>query len=227
MRDLNLFISLCFTLLLLAGCDDKPKASIKVISTPTRVVVEFNGDAGDIAPFEIESDSTASDGKCVVLPEKWATHGELHPAYITKTGKLISAKKNLMANPIGEPLMPNGSVEAVVNIEDAGQYRIWIRAKFDNSCANSFHLGINTGAPLDKDGDGAFEENTPLVVSGTTYKRWKWYKSAEIAELKAGANSITIYNREDGIRIDQLICVQITEAPTTEYEPQGIESSVE
>lgn len=229
MRTIKIFGSLGFALLLFAGCEKKQKggATLQIISNPTRTVAELIGEAKDIAPFEIESDSTASGGQCIVLPEVWGSHGELHPAYITKDGVLISAKKNLSANPLGKELMPNGTISASIDIKTKGNYRIWVRAKFDNSCANSFHLGINTGAPLDRDGDGAYEVNTPFVISGTTYKHWKWYALNELMELNSGANSFKIYNREDGIRVDQIMCVEITDSPTSEYEPQGIETSSE
>ncbi|MHC4252972.1 MAG: hypothetical protein ACYS9X_27965 [Planctomycetota bacterium] len=198
-----------------------------VMADPIRIVVE--AEAAKIEkPFEIESDDACSGRKCVLLAERWASHGEIHPQYRTKAdGRPVSAKLKLGKNPIGKALVPNGMIEVRFDVKKAGRYAFWARSWFHCGCANSFHLTIDSDAPFDKDGDGEYDKNKPISVGGdATYKRWKWRRpKRRTFDLAAGAHVIRIYNREDGIRIDQVMLAEIPGPPIDPYEPSGMEKS--
>jgi len=76
----------------------------------------------------------------------------------------------------------------------AGLYILWIRAYWDDSCGNSVGVVINGGAPF--------------MIEDTTYLTWHWVRSPprlrQLA-LPAGRVRLELLNREDGIRIDQIL----------------------
>jgi hypothetical protein len=160
----------------------------------------------------------------VLLAEKWETHQELHPAFKTKDGGVPVSKDVLAENPAGSALVPNGSVKIPFEIAAAGRYAIWVRAFFHCSCADSFFFGIDTDMPVDTDGDGKYDQNSPEVIAGSTRGRWKWFEFSErTLVLSEGKHELVVYPREDGIRIDQFLFAEIPEPPLEPYVPQGIE----
>jgi hypothetical protein len=195
-----------------------------VFAEPARIVLE--AESGRIEPpFELDEDGAASAGRCVTLPEKWATKQELHPAYKTRDGgRPVSAKEELGLHPKGEALVPNGSVELPFELEKAGRYAVWVRAHFANSCANSFWLGVDAGTPVDTNGDGEYDENRPHQFGSSTYGRWVWVRRRGLVlDLAEGRHVVRLFNREDGIKIDQVLLAELASGPVEEYVPQGTE----
>ena len=220
---------LAVILLLGAACDREPRGQGEgppVFAEPVRIVVE--AESGSVeAPFEIASDGECSGGKCVVLAEKWATDGELHPAYRTREGgRLVSAKENLSDNPRGEALVPNGSVELPFRVEKAGRYSLHVRAWLHCGCGDTFFVNVDEPAPVDTDGDGTYDENAPYTFGASTHKRWKWVRKKGVTfDLAEGPHVVRIFNREDGIKLDQILLAEMAEGPVEPYVPQGIERS--
>lgn len=88
-------------------------------------------------------------------------------------------------------------------IERNGSYRLWLRARWSDSCGNSVAWGL--------------DEEEALRVAGNdqVYEAWHWVAAGEI-ELSAGTHTLTLMEREDGIALDQALL-------TTDlaYQPAG------
>ncbi len=223
-------------LLIIAGaaCDGKPSPGDGTRSTaggdggfefpaePERIVIE--AEAGVIgAPFQVEEDATVSGGKCVVLAEVWATHEELNPAFRTREGGEPVSKEGLAENPLGRALVPNGVVEVPFEVKKAGSYTFWTRAWFSGSCGDSFFFSVDEDPPVDTDGDGAYDERPPHMLSGSTHEKWKWFERRKVRfDLDQGPHVLRIYPREDGLRIDQVFFGEVLEGVDL-YLPQGTE----
>ncbi len=219
-----------------ASCDtrtpgpDGGPGGVIILEEPARIGIEAESAANDIAPFEVETAGGCSGGACLVLPEVWATKEELNPAFRTLDGAREVSLKSIADNPLGRSLVPNGTVELPFEVAKPGRYAVWVRAQFANSCANSFFLSIDEDAPVATDGDGRYDERAPETFGGTTYGRWLWFDRKVEGEslafdLSAGAHVIRIFNREDGIRIDQVLLAEAPDGPLDPYEPVGIENS--
>lgn len=215
-------------LLAIFGCTEKGQPPTQktgatlFLPEPTKIVLEV--ESGTVEPpFEIVEDPDCSGGRCVVLAEKWATDEELHPAFRTRDGRLVSAKEDLGRNPAGVELIPNGRIELQFEVKKPGLYVLWARAHFHCSCGDSFYVSVDGGEPVDTDGNGEYDVNPPFVLGGSTHGRWKWFElKAQKFELGTGQHTIRIYNREDGIKLDQILLVE-TPPPLDPYVPQGIE----
>ena len=95
------------------------------------------------------------------------------------------------------PDNPHGRAVLVVHVPADGDYTLWCRVWWEDECGNSFSIKINDTAPF------LFGENA-------TYKTWHWMRypvarTAKPITLKAGTNTLTVLNREDGVRLDQIV----------------------
>jgi hypothetical protein len=88
-----------------------------------------------------------------------------------------------------EPI--KGSATIKFSVPAAGDYTIWLRAWWMDSCANSTKIQI--------DDLPAFE-----IGQDTTYQVWHWVKFKRAMKLSAGAHTMVITNTEDGALVDQL-----------------------
>jgi len=218
------------------ACDEPPKGNgggkgggkgaVVVLPQAQRIVVEAESAKNAIAPFEVEENDECAGGKCLVLPEVWATKQELNPTFRVRGEKELVSMKKAKDNPLGKALVPNGAVELPFKITKAGRYNVWVRAWFANMCANSFYLSVDTDPPVDTDGDGKYDENPPHTLGGSTYERWRWatLRDREF-DLAEGGHVVRVFNREDGIRIDQVLFAEISDGPLPPYNPQGMERS--
>jgi hypothetical protein len=98
-----------------------------------------------------------------------------------------------------------GRVTYKFTVSEDGTYIFWARVWWLDSCGNSFTFSYNNGKKI-------------TLGNDNTYKRWHWKKSRIKLKLSKGEHTLTIFNREDGIKIDQLL---ITNDKL--YIPQGIE----
>jgi hypothetical protein len=196
---------------------------VPAVPEPARIVLE--AESGVVtAPFEVGEDAAASGGKCVVLPEKWATHEDLNPAFKTREGGKPVPREGLAENPLGSALVPNGTVEIAFEAKKAGRYLLWVRAWFDCSCGDSLFLNVDDDPPVDRNGDGTYDERPPYMIAGSTHGRWKWFALRKaVFELEAGPHVLRIFPREDGIKIDQVYLAEAPEGPMEPRVPQGIE----
>jgi len=89
--------------------------------------------------------------------------------------------------------------QAVFNVEVPadGAYTLWCRVWWEGECSNSFSVGV---------------DDRPAFLFGedATYKAWHWVKypvSRTVAPIKlvAGKHTLVFHNREDGVRLDQIL----------------------
>ena len=74
---------------------------------------------------------------------------------------------------------------------------LWCRVWWNGECSNSFTVKIDDQPPF-------------LFGEDATYKTWHWVRypvsrTAKPIDLTAGDHSLVLLNREDGVRIDQIL----------------------
>ncbi len=217
-------------LVALASCNGKPASNGKVddpgptFIDPERILLEI--ESGDVGmPFDLADDAECSGGKCAVLEEVWESDEELHPTFrLASDATKVVSLKGLKDNPLGEALVPNGTIEIPFTVKKAATYDLWVRAWVHCSCANSFDLSVDSPPPVDTDGDGKWDENVPYTFGHSTYARWKWVERRGVRfNLDEGPHVIRIFNREDGIKLDQVFMQELIGGAIEPYMPQGIE----
>ncbi|HEX9996798.1 MAG TPA: hypothetical protein VGB45_06620 [Abditibacterium sp.] len=81
------------------------------------------------------------------------------------------------------------------NVKKAGTYYLWARTFWANGCGNSILASVNGG-------DGK------ILGEDGTYDAWHWVGGRARVSLKAGVNTLTLKNRETGVRVDQFFLCQ-------------------
>ena len=214
------------------GSKTTGKAVITFAQEVPRVVTEAET-AKLEAPFVMIDDPAASGGKAIEIPEN-PDATELNPKSKTADGKPAEWEKVSKGEFAGQPLYPNGIARIPFTIKEDGEYVLWMRAYWLHGCANSLYFMIDPQKdPVDKDGNGTYDDEIiPTAFDGGgTYKIWHWVqygahgqnKKPETFKLSAGQHTIVIYNREDGIRLDQILFAGYSEG--NEYYPTGIEKN--
>ncbi len=97
-----------------------------------------------------------------------------------------------------------GSASYTINVKTPGTYYLWARTFWANGCGNSIAISVNGGSPITLGEDG-------------TYDKWHWVGGIARVNLKSGANTFKILNRETGVRVDQVFLSQ-----DGDYTPTGI-----
>jgi len=204
---------------------------ISFMDTPDTIVVEVEQGMVD-APMVVADDPAAGGSKCVFIPEG-PNETELNPKAHTEDGTPVFWKDVKESKYAGKALYPNGMAHVKFNVEEAGDYVLWMRAYWMHGCANSFYFLVDPdNDPVDKDGNGAYDDEVIPMEFGDadgTYKVWHWVRYGrkkaggrpETFRLDPGEHTIAIYNREDGIRLDQVLFVEYD--AENEYYPTGIE----
>jgi hypothetical protein len=158
---------------MLSGCGkaDPQAAFLVPLQPPAPPVASADGeqlmavaecvDAQLALPFVIRRDADASGSQAVVLSE----------------GAGTTAK--------------SGRISCSLQVPAAGEYAVWARVKWRDSCSNSMTIQL-PGQPQ------------RVVGEDSVYGTWHWVRAGK-AQLAAGANSIIISEREDGIGVDQLL----------------------
>lgn len=89
-------------------------------------------------------------------------------------------------------------------IPTSGWYRCWVRSWWQDACGNSLSVRLGNARPF-------------TIGQDAVYLRWHWVSFPNPVELHAGPLRLEIQNREDGVRVDQvLLC------PDLKFVPQGI-----
>jgi len=117
-------------------------------------------------------------------------------------GKFLEAPEG----PDHEEISVGGSAEYEFSVTTAGEYVLWIRKNWSGACGNSLLVKI---------------DDLPEVVFGEdgTYDTWDWALAVgRKFSLAPGAHTLTIKNREDGAKFDQILLTT-----DTKYVPVGIE----
>lgn len=142
-------------------------------------------------------------------------------AAVTRPVTVVTAP----AAPADEPVRKEASGQAYIEIAEGagkppevggdavwrfsageGEYIFWARVWWLDSCGNSLRIIIDGGRPF-------------LFGQDGTYKSWHWVKGMKV-KLTAGTHELKIENREDGVKVDQILL-----APDADYVPTGIEDT--
>ncbi len=82
-----------------------------------------------------------------------------------------------------------------VTVGQAGTYYLWSYINFPNGDGDSFYYGVN----------GSIPSESHKLSSYPNYDFWLWAKGPQSVQLQAGTNTVTIYAREKGMRVDMLL----------------------
>ncbi|NOY81988.1 MAG: hypothetical protein GXP31_13405 [Kiritimatiellaeota bacterium] len=104
-----------------------------------------------------------------------------------------------------DPDMKFGGMRFEVDIPRNMTCAVWMRVFWEGSCGNSIYYRHTDGTTLAVGNDG-------------TYDIWHWLKVPKSFRFKKGRNTFYVLNREDGVRLDQIVITG-----DLEYVPQGIE----
>ena len=78
-----------------------------------------------------------------------------------------------------------------LQVPAAGRYRLWLRCRWSDSCGNSLGVSLDATEPL-------------TVGQDALHHFWHWVDAGE-ADLQAGAQAVTVHEREDGVAVDQVL----------------------
>ena len=112
------------------------------------------------------------------------------------------------------PLLPKdfegdpGGLSFPLELAAEQRVKIWVRAYWGGTCANSCKLRLPPGS------------SPPFLVLGedAVYKRWHWVAAKQPVTLPAGEHRLEIEHREDHLALDQVLITS-----DLKYVPMGIE----
>ncbi|OGV39575.1 MAG: hypothetical protein A2X48_13140 [Lentisphaerae bacterium GWF2_49_21] len=129
----------------------------------------------------------AEDAKELKVPVKAVEVKDKAETAKTSGDKIIEIEQGA-----GEGSKVGGSAKYKINLKEEGTYYFWARCWWIDSCGNSFSLKIGDKPEFIMGNDG-------------TYKSWHWIKAKVSLKLDKGSYDLEIGNREDGIKIDQIL----------------------
>ena len=108
------------------------------------------------------------------------------------------------------PKLEKGFARFEIELPADGAYILWARVWWEGECSNSFMVQIDDAAPF-------------LLGENATYRTWNWvkYPVARMTppiRLKQGRHVLVFRNREDGVRLDQIVL-----SPNKRFVPVDIE----
>ena len=125
----------------------------------------------------------------------------------TASQQILEVLDNAGKPPEGkEPSMEYGGAVFQVEIPAAGQYKIWLNVWWEGSCGNTVNVQV---------GD---EKKSVTAGNDSAYEKWHWVEVPRIYQLQQGACRIAVLNREDGIKLDQILVTN-----DLKYVPEGKE----
>ena len=150
------------------------------------------GQAGDSVCFEAESMDGITEPMEIVDATNAPSGGTV------KVVKGASGDKYLQIA-IGKGKAPKAAGQAsfTLEVEKEGSYTLWCRVSWDGECSNSFTMTLNDGLPF-------------IFGEDATYNAWHWVKAPprlKQLNLSKGKHKLTVKNREDGVRLDQVLLV--------------------
>jgi hypothetical protein len=150
------------------------------------------GLAGDTVCFEAE----ALEG--ITEPMEVVDAAKMPSDDVSKAVQGASGDKYLQIA-IGKGKAPKVTCQAgfAFEVEKEGTYYLWGRVWWDGECSNSFFMTLDDGLPF------VFGEDA-------TYNAWHWVKAPprlKQLNLSKGKHKLTIKNREDGVRLDEILLV--------------------
>lgn len=95
------------------------------------------------------------------------------------------------------PKLEAGKASFTVELPEDGSFVLWCRVWWEGECSNSFTVNAD-------------DQPGFLFGEDATYKVWHWVKypvSRTVSPIKLvkGKHTLTFHNREDGVRLDQVI----------------------
>lgn len=111
------------------------------------------------------------------------------------------------------PAVMTGKAVITLNIPTENAYTIWCRVYWEGECSNSFNVQID-------------ERPVFLLGEDATFKTWHWVRypvtrTAAPVVLTKGSHTFTFLNREDGVRLDQILLSADKRFVPIELEPVG------
>jgi hypothetical protein len=105
-----------------------------------------------------------------------------------------------------DPDLKYGGATYELQIATPVSCKIWVRAWWEGSCGNTVCVRLG--------------ENGKILTVGNdgTYDAWHWLEVPGKFSLEKGTTTLYLLNREDGIRLDQILLTN-----DMEYFPQGVE----
>ena len=108
------------------------------------------------------------------------------------------------------PARNEGKAVYEIEISETGSYWLWARVWWNGECSNSFTVTIDDKTPF-------------LFGEDATYRTWHWVKypvsrMAKPVSLEKGRHTVVFANREDGVRVDQILL-----SSDRRFVPSGIE----
>ena len=149
--------------------------------------------ARDIVCFEAEATQS------IEAPMQQASFNENSAAEQRKVAEAASGKSYLeipqgKGNP---PEILTGKAEWKFSVAQDEDYFMWCRVWWVDSCGNSLSVSVDGAKPF-------------ALGQDATFKAWHWVKApARLTQLDLtkGPHTLKISNREDGVKIDQILLV--------------------
>jgi hypothetical protein len=174
----------------------------------SEVVLEAEGFSFDDV-WKVKQDGDASGGREAHIPEN-PDRSELNPRWKTSDGKPIPDTE--LSNYKDVKLVHNGVGSLDFQAPADGDYTLWMRMKGLHSCADSVDFSVDGGAET--------------MATTSTHRVWSWVQPRDEQtgeprrwRLAKGAHRMTLFNREDGTEVDQILFT------TSEVVPTGVKSA--
>jgi len=106
------------------------------------------------------------------------------------------------------PQVNEGEARLSFDLDQEGDYALWCRVYWLSECNSSFTMAVDDALPF-------------TFGKDATYNVWHWVKAPPRLKqltLAKGQHTLTIKNRQDGVRLDQVMFVL-----DKRYVPVGIE----
>lgn len=166
------------------------------------LLLDSHAMAGDKICFEAEDMEIISEPMALVDAAK-ASDKAVKGASEDKYLEISQGKGN-------PPKVTTGEAAFIFDVQMEGRYYLWCRVWWDDECGNSFTMRIDDALPF------SFGEDA-------TYNCWHWVralKGLKQLDLSKGKHKLTIHNREDGVRLDQILFVM-----DKNYVPVAVETA--
>jgi len=155
----------------------------------------------------------AEDYSAITLGTAHAWDPDYAPGYSAISAMQASPNSGT-SNTAATAVTSSPRLDYSLNLAAAGSYRICVRGTSASANDNEVWVGLNTTAP------GAAATLQSLTVS--TNSTYGFVGPTAVFALSAGPNVLSVYMREDGIRIDQiLLTTAATCAGATAVAPAG------
>jgi hypothetical protein len=217
-RAVCLWGAVCALLLAVAAVKPVPSGAVVTSLTPTRqartpVGRTPTGDRGTVPGGDTAAPGLVADVNFFKLfsapdAKSFTPPFIMAPDPRASKGQMLHLPDEKGTPPDGEaPDMKYGGVVFEVDIPKPMKCKVWVRTWWEGSCGNSVYvLGGRDPKPVVVGNDG-------------TYEVWHWLEAPQPFEFEAGKQEFFVLNREDGIRLDQLLITG-----DLQYVPQGIET---